>query len=72
MRLGKVRLVSEYVVNLDNEDMVEDAKICLYEDIMNAVKFDELPSYIDVVEAPEACESDIPEFLKREDDEYEG
>jgi hypothetical protein len=67
MRLGKVRVLSEYVVDLDDENMVSSAKISLYEDLMNAVKFDELEAWIEVVEAPEANESDIPGFLKDEE-----
>lgn len=63
MRLGKVYISSEYVVDLDNESMVNDAKICISEDIVNAVKYNELESYIKVKEDAGLFEADIPEFL---------
>jgi len=63
MRLGRVQISHSYVVNLDNEDMVEHARDALYEDLMNAVKFDELHSNIEVVEDPDATETEIPDFL---------
>lgn len=68
MRLGKVRILTEYVVDLDDEGMVSSAQLSLYEDLMNAVKYDELEAWIDIVPAPEADESDIPEFLKDEEE----
>jgi hypothetical protein len=64
MRLGKVYISSEYVVNLDDESMVNEAKECMLEDLMNAVKFDELPNWIQVVEDNSLSETDIPDFLK--------
>ena len=64
MRLGKVCIKIEYVVDLDNEDMVEEAKACLFEDVMNAVKYDEIDSNINVVEDQSLTENDIPDFLK--------
>ena len=63
MRLGKVCISHSYIVDLDNQDMVDEAKDCFYEDICNAIKYDEIYGDIKVVEAPEAKESDIPEFL---------
>jgi hypothetical protein len=44
--------------------MISEAKDCLYEDILNAVKYNELHEYIRVVEDKTAKVSDIPEFLK--------
>lgn len=69
MKLGKVVVSAEYVVDMDNEEMVRHAKDCLWEDVMCAVKYDELGEWLDVVEAPDADESDIPEFLLDEDEE---
>lgn len=63
MRLGKVYISAQYVVDLDNESMVDDAKICIAEDIVNAVKYNELESYIKVEEDNSLFEADIPEFL---------
>lgn len=62
-RLGKVVIDIGYVVDLDNEGMVGDAKDALYEDVMNAVKFNEVDCWIKVIDAPDAKEEDIPEFL---------
>jgi hypothetical protein len=54
------------MVRDDDESMQEHAKQCLYEDIMNLVKYDELYDAITLVDAPEAREEDIPEFLQEE------
>lgn len=62
-RLGRVVFDLGYVVDLDDEEMVEDAKICILEDINNATRFGELPQYIEIQPAPDAKEQDIPEFL---------
>lgn len=71
MRLGKVKLTAEYVVNLDDEYMVEEAKTALYEDIMNFVKYDELQNHFDVVEDPTSKEDDIADFLQVNTDDYD-
>ena len=63
MRLMRVVVEMEYVVDADNEDMVEEAKSCLFDDLMNSVKYDELHHHIKVVEAPDATEDMIPDFL---------
>ena len=47
--------------------MTEHAKTCLYEDIMNLVKYNELYEAISVVSAPDGKEEDIPEFLLNEE-----
>lgn len=64
MRLGKVYIPTHYVVDLDDESMVGEAKECMLEDLMNAVKFDELPNWVQVVEDNSLSEANIPEFLK--------
>jgi hypothetical protein len=68
MKLGRVILKSSYVVDLNNREMVDAAKIALYEDVMNAVKYNELHTWIDIIEDPDANEEDIPEFLIDEDE----
>jgi hypothetical protein len=69
MRLGRV-VIHGYTVDLDNEEMVEHAKTALYEDIMNAVKFNEVGNYIYIEkERPVLKAEDIPEFLKDEEEE---
>ena len=67
MRTGRI-IVYSYVVDLDNEEMVERAKTCAYEDIMMAVKHNEVGNIISVEEVPGLDPSDIPEFLKDEED----
>jgi hypothetical protein len=69
MKLGKVKIQLEYVVDLDNQDMVDYAKIAIYEDVMNAIKYDEIHNYIEVIEDKTAKESDIPEFLIEQEEE---
>jgi hypothetical protein len=54
------------MVRDDDESMQEHAKQCLYEDIMNLVKYNELYEAITLVDAPSATEKDIPEFLQEE------
>ena len=72
MRLGKIYLSTHYVVDLDDKRMIDEAKICLLEDLMNATKYNELPSWLKIgPEDSDLSEADIPEFLKgREEDEY--
>ncbi len=71
MRLGKVVIKNEYVVDLDNKEMVEEATDCLFEDVMNAAKYDELGLWIRTVEDSSLSEADIPEFLKGEKEYWE-
>jgi hypothetical protein len=70
MRLGKVFLDIETIVDLDNPEMVERAKNILYEDIMYAGKFDEIFDCIKTAEAPDATEGDIPDFLLENEEDF--
>jgi hypothetical protein len=64
MRLGKITFDLEYVVDLDNEEMVEYAKNCIYEDVMSAMKYNEIQNYIKVGDEDKSLtEDDIPAFL---------
>ncbi len=64
MKLGKVGITTYYVVDIENPDMVVDAKACLAEDIINAVKHGELYEYIHITDDDGSLsENDIPEFL---------
>lgn len=70
MRLGKVKIEIEYVVDLDNDDMVSEAKNAIYEDLMNAVKYNELFNHIEVTDEDKTLKKeDIAGFLKEEEDE---
>lgn len=66
-RLGRVYIDFGYIVDLDNKEMVDEARNCLIEDLMNAFKYSELEQYVDVEEAPDASEDSIPEFLLNPD-----
>lgn len=69
-RLGIVKIDVGYVVDLDNEDMVDSAKDALCEDAINAVKYDEIYSWIEIYENDGTLkEKDIPAFLIGEEDE---
>ena len=68
MKYKRLTLDLGYVVRAGDDQMIQHAKEAFYEDIMNAVKYDELFDWIDVVDAPEATEADIPEFLLEEED----
>ena len=71
MKLGKVKIEMEYVVDLDNEDMIEEAKNALYEDLMNAYKYDEIYNHIEVTEQDKTLkESDISEFLLENEEDW--
>jgi hypothetical protein len=58
-----------YVVRDGDEEMERHAMTSLYEDIMCLAKHDELYDAITVIDAPDAKEEDIPEFLLEVDDE---
>ncbi len=63
MTLGVIRISHEIVVDLENKDMVQHGKDALYEDLMNAVKYNELGSWIETEERKGLSKSDIPGFL---------
>jgi hypothetical protein len=67
MRLGKVIIKLEYVVDLDSEHMIDQAKNAIYEDLMNAYRYNEIYHHIKVTEQDNNLEpSDIPRFLTEE------
>lgn len=66
MRLGRI-LITGYVVDLDDQHMVDGAKLALVEDIYNAVKYNEVAHYVSIEKEPPILqEEDIPDFLKGE------
>ena len=71
MRLGIVIVEHGYVVDLDNEEMVEQAICCVYEDLLQAYKSNEIEHWIGKNEAvrfnPAFSEDDIPSFLTEDD-----
>jgi hypothetical protein len=63
MKLGRVVFDLGYVVDLENPEMVAAARDAIYEDMMNAYKYDNVADHMEIIDAPEAKESDIPDFL---------
>lgn len=59
----RVCVSHSYIVPADNPEAVEYAKTSLYEDLMNAYKYDEVVDLIDVEDAPDADASDVPDFI---------
>jgi hypothetical protein len=66
-KFKRVVLDLHYVVRDGDEEMERHAMTSLYEDIMSLVKYNELYDAITVIDAPEAKEEDIPEFLLNEE-----
>ena len=69
-KFKRVVLDLGYVVRDGDEEMEQHAMTSLYEDIMSLVKHDELYDAITVVDAPDAKEEDIPEFLLEEQEDW--
>ena len=65
MRLGKVKFEISYVVDLDNEEMVEHAKSWIYDDISELEKYGVGPT-IECCEDNSLKESDIPSSLQED------
>ena len=66
MKLGRISLDLNYIVDMDNDDMVAHATEALYEDLMQGVKYGDLANWIRISEDKEAKEDMIPEFLLEE------
>lgn len=65
MRLGKVKFCLEYVVDLDNEKMVNNAKDDIVDIIYGMAKYQSVWNYINIdKDSTGIAESDIPEFLR--------
>ncbi|MFA5445905.1 MAG: hypothetical protein WC262_13125 [Bacteroidales bacterium] len=47
MRVGRVFLNIEYIVDLDNEEMVQAAKEFIQDDVADMVKYNEYNGYIE-------------------------
>jgi hypothetical protein len=66
-KFKRVILDLGYVVRDGDEEMEQRAMISIYEDIMCLIKHDEVYDAITVIDAPDAKEEDIPEFLLEEE-----
>ena len=65
-RYGRVYVDLGYVVDLNNEAMVDHARECLVEDLMNMAKYDEYDANIREEVVKGVGKEDIPEFLLEE------
>jgi hypothetical protein len=63
MRMGRVKFVIQYVVDLDNADQVELATDYVIEDAQNAVKYGEEQGYVHEVEDSSLTEADISQSI---------
>ena len=63
MRMGKVRFIVEYAVDLDNPRQIEVAQGFVVEDVDCAVQFNEVGSYMDIIEDALVTEADIHEGI---------
>jgi hypothetical protein len=66
MKLGRICVDLNYIVDMDNEEMVRHATEALYEDLMQGVKYGDLANWIRISEDKDAKEDMIPEFLLEE------
>ena len=66
-RVGYVEFCIRYAVDLDDKEMVQEAKDCLFDDLTNAVKYGEESAHIRVNQCKKPpkppTEFDIPDFL---------
>jgi len=69
MRLGKVQIGLEYIVDLDNQEQVNLAREFIHDDLAYAIKYDEVDSHIDIVEDASLTESDINQNVLEMNDE---
>ena len=62
--LARLVIDLSYVVDVNDPDMIEHARASLYEDVMDAVKYNRLAEVIEIQDVdPTLTEEDIPEFL---------
>ena len=69
MKLGRISLDLNYIVDMDNEEMVRHATEALYEDLMQGVKYGDIANWIRISEDKDAKEDMIPEFLLEKENE---
>lgn len=62
-RLGVVEFHCSYVVDLDNQEMVEAAQTAIYDEVVAIVEDGAVDRWIDVREDETAQAAEIPEFL---------
>jgi hypothetical protein len=73
MRLGKVQIGLEYIVDLDNVCQVELAREFIHDDLAYAIKYDEIDSHIEIIEDASLTEADINQnVISPDTDDEEG
>ena len=72
MRLGRIEISYGYNVDLDDEEMVNDAKEALYDDLKTTHEWNEFEYYLSAEEDKKLGEGDIPSFLIENRDMREG
>jgi hypothetical protein len=74
MKMGKVRFIIEYAVDLDKPEQIDVATEFIYEDVDAAVKYNETDGYIETEEDSSLTYDDIHTGileLTEEDEEEE-
>lgn len=72
MRMGKIRFIIEYAVDLDNQDQVDIANEFIYDDVKDINRYDNIESYTKIIEDSSLTYNDIHDAileLTSEDDE---
>lgn len=68
MRLGRISFTTDYVVDLDNKDMVYHAMTAIQEDLFGVYKDDSIEDYIHIEEDSTLTTDMIHEFLLDEEE----
>lgn len=68
-RYGRVTFSISYVVDLDDAEMVDEARVLVAEDVAAALRHTELDAWIDVEKDRDATEGDIIDYLIESRDE---
>lgn len=68
MRLGRISFTTDYVVDLDNKDMVYHAMTAIQEDLFGVYKDDSIEDYIHIEEDSTLTADMIHEFLLDEEE----
>lgn len=61
---GRLVIDLGYVVDLNNQDMINESRSCFMEDIHSLQKYEELSDHIKLIEDNNVTDSDIPDHIK--------
>lgn len=62
-RYGRVTFSISYVVDLDDEEMIDEAREMVAEDVRDAIRHHEASAWIEVEPDAQATEDDIHDYL---------